>query len=114
MKEYLLIFRLTRDGNAKPSADQIQARKAWFGKVVSDQRLADRGNTLSPSSAKVINADATIVEGPCISNGQFVSGYMVVKSESIDDAVEIARSNPIFAVGGSIEVREVATFIAAE
>ncbi|MFA4978859.1 MAG: YciI family protein, partial [Sphingobacterium sp.] len=37
---------------------------------------------------------------------EYVSGFIVVRTENIDEAVEIAKQNPIFKIGGSIEVRE--------
>ena len=38
---------------------------------------------------------------------EFISGYIVVRAENIEEAVEMAKGNPIFKIGGSIEVREV-------
>ena len=111
IKEYLLLFRSSTKGSPKPSAEQIQERKTWFGEVVSQGRLADKGNTLSPVSAKTIAADGSIKEGAYAANNEIVSGYLAVKADSIDEAILLARTNPVFKVGGSIEVREIVTFI---
>lgn len=48
-----------------------------------------------------------ITEGAYTEIKEFISGYIVVKADTIDEAVEMAKGNPIFAIGGSIEVREV-------
>lgn len=34
-----------------------------------------------------------------------------MQAETIDEAVEVAKANPIFKIGGSVEVREIAKFI---
>ena len=111
MKEYLLLFRLSTKAGEKPGAEQIQERKTWFGDVVSQGKLADKGNTLSPISAMTIAGDGSIKEGAYAANDQIVSGYMAVRADSIGDAILLAKTNPIFKVGGSIEVREIVTFI---
>lgn len=112
MADFLLIFR-SRADTVKPSVEQADKRKAWFGKIVSEGRLAEKGNTLSMAAAKVVGPDRTVADGPWSSNGQIVSGYVVIKAQDIDDAVAAAMVNPIFEAGGSIEVREVAAFISA-
>lgn len=47
-------------------------------------------------------------------NNQFVSGYMIVKTDTVDEALELAKANPIFKVGGSVEVRGVAKLISGD
>lgn len=109
MKEFLLIFRLSKDSDAKPSPEQLQERMNWLAGIVAQNKLADKGNTLSPVSAKTVKPDNIVTDGPFTEIKEFVSGYMIVKTETIEEAVELAKANPIFKVGGSIEVREVMT-----
>lgn len=109
MKEFALIFRLKDISDFKPSPEQIQERMNWLGGIAAQNKLADKGNTLIPlpGSAKTIRNDNVITDGPYTEIKEFISGYIVVKAESIDEAVEMAKSNPIFKIGGNIEVREV-------
>lgn len=109
MKEFALIFRLNDQSSFKPSPEQMQERMNWLAGIVSQNKLADKGNTLlpTPASAKKINAAKVVSDGPYTEIKEFISGYIVVKTESIDEAVEMAKSNPIFKIGGNIEVREV-------
>lgn len=88
----------------------MQERMNWLAGIAAQNKLVDKGNTLlpSPGSAKTVKADNVVTEGPYTEIKEFISGYIVVKAESIDEAVEIAKGNPIFdQVGGNIEVREV-------
>ena len=110
MKDFVLIFRLNNIADFKPTPEQMQERMNWLAGVASQNKLADKGNTLLPiaGSAKTIKADKVVTDGPFTEIKEFISGYVVVKAENIDEAVEMAKANPIFEqVGGSIEVREV-------
>jgi len=110
MKEFALIFRLKDIADFKPSPEQMQERMNWLAGIAAQNKLVDKGNTLLPvpGSAKTVKADKAVTDGPYTEIKEFISGYIVVKAESIDEAVEMAKANPIFEqVGGSIEVREV-------
>ena len=82
----------------------------WLGSIAAQNKLVDKGNTLLPipGSAKTVKPNNVVTDGPYTEIKEFISGYIVISAENIDEAVEIAKLNPIFEqVGGSIEVREV-------
>lgn len=109
MKEFALIFRLKDIADFRPSPEQMQERMNWLGSIAAQNKLVDKGNTLLPvpGSAKTVKADNIITDGPYTEIKEFISGYVIVKAETIDEAVELAKGNPIFKIGGNIEVREV-------
>ncbi|WP_293915780.1 MULTISPECIES: YciI family protein [unclassified Sphingobacterium] len=109
MKEFALIFRLKDISDFQPSPEQMQERMSWLAGIAAQNKLADKGNTLLPSSgsAKTVKPDNIVTDGPYTEIKEFISGYIVVKAETIDEAIEIAKGNPVFKIGGSIEVREV-------
>ncbi|HWW39391.1 YciI family protein [Pedobacter sp.] len=109
MKEFALIFRLNDTSDFKPSPEQMQERMNWLGSIAAQNKLADKGNTLLPipGSAKTVRPDNVVTDGPYTEIKEFISGYIVVRVENIEEAVELAKSNPIFKIGGNIEVREV-------
>ena len=111
MKEFILIFRLKNNGSAKPSPEQIEERTNWFKGIVAGDKLADKGNTLSFENGKRIKPDNAVEDGPYIANNELVTGYVVLKTDSIDEAIELAKTNPIFKIGGNVEVREVVKLI---
>ena len=110
MKDFVLIFRLNNIADFKPTPEQNArtyelACRHRFTKQISWQRQYPLPIA---SSAKTIKADKVVTDGPFTEIKEFISGYVVVKAENIDEAVEMAKANPIFEqVGGSIEVREV-------
>lgn len=109
MKEFALIFRLKDITDFKPSPEQMQERMNWLAGIAAQNKLADKGNTLLPvvGSAKTVKPGNLVTDGPYTEIKEFISGYVVVKAETIDEAVEMAKGNPIFKIGGNIEVREV-------
>ncbi|MEN7548713.1 YciI family protein [Rapidithrix thailandica] len=109
MKEFALIFRLNDVADFKPSPEQMQERMNWLGSIAAQNKLSDKGNTLlpMPGTAKVVKPDNLVTDGPFTEIKEFISGYVVVKAENIEEAVEMAKGNPIFKIGGNIEVREV-------
>lgn len=109
MKEFALIFRLTDISDFQPSPEQMQERMNWLGSIAARNQLVDKGNTLLPvpGSAKTVRPDNVVTDGPYTEIKEFISGYIVIKAATIEEAVVLAKENPIFKIGGSIEVREV-------
>ena len=109
MKEFTLIFRLKDIADFKPSPEQMQERMNWLAGIAAQNKLVDKGNTLLPGvgSAKTVKPDNVVTDGPYTEIKEFIVGYIIVKCETIDEAVEIAKGNPIFKIGGNIEVRVV-------
>ncbi|WP_343687526.1 YciI family protein [Chryseobacterium gleum] len=109
MKEFALIFRLKDISDFKPSPEQIRERLTWLESIAAQNKLVDKGNTLlpAPGTAKTVKPDNIVTDGPYTEIKEFISGYIIVRAESIDEAVEMAKGNPIFKIGGNIEVREV-------
>jgi len=109
MKEFTLIFRLSDTADTRPSSGQIQERLRWLANIAAQNKLVDKGNTLSVTSAKTVRNETMVTDGPFTEIKEFINGYLIVRAENIDEAVALARTSPIFKVGGSIEVREILT-----
>jgi hypothetical protein len=109
MNEFVMLFHSPNTPDFKPSAEQMQASmKQWQdwmggiaaqGKFVSTSRLSPAGKTLSPNKI--------ITDGPFAEVKEIIGGYLVVKTESIDEAMELAQGCPILEVGGKVEVRPI-------
>ena len=109
MKEFTLIFRMNDLSKVKPSPEQMQERMNWLAGIASQNKLADKGNSLLPGSesAKTVMSGDVVTDGPYTEIKEFIVGYVIVRAEDIDEAIEMAKANPIFKIGGNIEVREV-------
>src|SRR5690606_38270680 len=105
MKEFALIFRLKDIADFKPSPEQMQERMNWLGSIAAQNKLVDKGNTLlpTPANAKTVKPNNVVTDGPYTEIKEFIVGYVIIKASNIDEAVEMAKSNPIFKIGGNIE-----------
>src|SRR5215831_3464377 len=101
MANFLLLY--TGGGMPESPAEQeavMQAWNAWFGKLGSN--LVDAGNPFTPQ-AKSISSNGAVSDGPV---GELASGYSVIKADSLDAAVAIARECPVTLGGAKITVYE--------
>jgi hypothetical protein len=109
MTEFMMIFRHTPVGEMELSPEQLQASiKQWQdwiggiaaqGKFVSTNQLGFEGKTLKP--------DHVITDGPYAEVKEMVGGYVIVKADSIDEAIKLAEGCPILYIGGHVEVRDI-------
>jgi hypothetical protein len=66
---------------------------AWYEKWGATGRL-DGGHQLQePGSAKTIRS-GSVTDGPFIETKEVLGGYSVIEADSIDDAVEVAKTWP--------------------
>ena len=106
----MMLFRNEKsEGGPAPLAEQMQTvMKQWQtwikgiatnGKYSDTNRLLSEGKTLKPGNA--------ITDGPYAEGKEIVGGYLVVKANSLDEAVEMAKSCPNLIYGGNVEIRSV-------
>lgn len=108
MKEFLLIFR--NDYKAEMSPDQMQGMMKkwmdWMGDIAAQNKLSNPGNRLG-NNGKTVKSNNVITDGPYVEIKEAISGYIIVKSDSLEEAAEIAKGCPILSVGGNVEVRDI-------
>lgn len=110
MNEYLLVYRADYSFMPNRTPEEMQAMSKrwmdWIGGIAAQNKLVNRGNRLE-ASGKVIRNDSTITNGPYAEIKESIGGYSVIKAESYDAAIELAKSCPIITLGGNVEVREI-------
>jgi hypothetical protein len=94
MSNYLFAYR----GGSMATTDEereaaMAAWGAWFGQL--GEAIVDPGNPFGPSTS-VGNGSADAA----------LSGYSVIKSDSLDAAAKLADGCPVLAHGGSVDVYE--------
>jgi hypothetical protein len=107
---YMLIFR-GNDWHKGLSPEEMQNVSerwmAWFkglleqGKAVAGNPLAPEGKIVSGKSGRVV------ADGPFAESKEAVGGYFLLKVDSMDEAVAIARQCPGLPHGAKVEVRPV-------
>lgn len=109
MKEYLFLFRGGDAARTDQTPEEMQAHMAkwgaWMQGLAQDDKLVG-GLPLDKGGKVVRNAGAVITDGPFTEGKEVVGGYLIVKSETLDGAVDISKQCPIFEHEGFVEVRE--------
>jgi len=96
MKYVMLIMNTEAAG--KLTAEEYGAWSseimAWYEKNGATGALADGGAQLQgPETAKTIRVGA-VTDGPFMESKEVLGGYSVLETETIDEAVEVAKSWP--------------------
>ena len=111
MDEYLLIMR-HEDGSKVASPEQMQEwmkqTMDWIGGIAAQNKFVS-GTGLPMDHAKVVGHKGVVTNGPFGDIKETIGGYIMVKAESIDEAVEFAKGCPVLqGDGNTVEVRKVA------
>jgi len=111
MDEFILIFR-HEDGMKVASPEQIQVwmkqTMDWIGGIAAQNKFSG-GNGLPFDDAKVVWHNNVVTNGPFGEIKETIGGYIIVKAESVEEAVEFAKGSPVLqGNGNSVEVRKIA------
>lgn len=108
-KEFMLMFRFEPSFDYQPTAAEMdemyQQWGAFIGNIAIQEKLVSTHQL--GFEGKQISADHSVISGMYISEKQILAGNMIVKANSLDEAVEIAKDCPILLMGGSVEVRDI-------
>ena len=112
MQEYMLIFR-HEDGSRIASPEQMQEwmkqTMDWIGGIAAQNKFS-HGNGLPFDDCRVVWHNNVVTNGPFGDIKETIGGYIVVKADSVDEAVEFAKGSPVLqGEGNSVEVRRIAT-----
>lgn len=111
MEEYVLIMR-HQDGNEVASPEQIQQwmqqTMDWINGIAAQNKFV-QGTGLPFNDSCVVHANKMVTNGPFGAIKETVGGFIVVKAESVDEAVEFAKGCPVLqGEGNTVEVRKIA------
>jgi hypothetical protein len=108
--KYLLLLR-GGISNRELSREQLQAQiekyMSWIdslrrkGHFLAGEPLDEEGKFLSGHNAE------TITDGPFVESKEAIGGYFIISAQDLAEAVEISKGCPIFANGGTVEVRPI-------
>lgn len=115
MNSFLLVFRTdqpTLDAMPQRSPEEMQANASrwmeWIDGITAQNKLTQVGNRLSPLG-KVVKTGQVIADGPYVEIKECIVGYTIVGAATLEEAAELVIGCPILAMGGSVEVREIAS-----
>jgi hypothetical protein len=98
MANFLLTFHGGSMPESKEEGEKVMAAwTAWFGTL--GDALVDGGNPISNS--KAISPDGSVMDATSAP-----SGYSILKADSLDAAVALAKGCPVLAGGAAVVVSE--------
>ena len=111
MDEYALIMR-HEDGTKIASPEQMQIwmkqTMDWIGGIAAQNKFVS-GTGLPFADAKVVGHKNIVTNGPFGDIKETIGGFITVKADSVDEAVEFAKGCPVLqGEGNTVEVRKIA------
>jgi hypothetical protein len=111
MDEFILIFR-HQDGSKLASPEQMQAwmkqTMDWIGGIAAQNKFVS-GTGLPFDNARVVKHNNVVTNGPFGDIKETIGGFIIVKADSVEEAVEFAKGSPVLqGDGNSVEVRKIA------
>lgn len=111
MNEFILVFR-HEDGQAVASPEQLQSwmkqTMDWIGGIAAQNKFVS-GTGLPFADSKVVWHNNLVTNGPFGDIKETIGGFIIVKAETVEEAVEFAKGCPVLmGDGNSVEVRKIA------
>ncbi|KXF81824.1 YciI family protein [Enterovibrio coralii] len=112
MKDFMFIYQGgDPDWATKSTPDEMAAImgqwQAWMEKLAASDQLVTGGSPLH-FSGKRMDPNKVVTDIAAAELKELVSGYSIIRAETMEEALQIANECPIFlSPGVSLEVREV-------
>lgn len=94
------------------SEEQMQADIQEYTQWV--EGLTKSGHFISgdplEAEGRYLTKDTILTDGPFIESKEVITGYILLQAETLEEAIAIAKSCPVFRTGGALEVRPVMKF----
>src|ERR1700749_3976868 len=102
MKDFVLIFRGVNDdpGNQlspQQMQDIMTNWQNWMGGIAAQNKLVSGGYRLG-DEISTLKPGNVVTDGPYAEIKEMLSGLIVVKADSLDEAKEIAKGCPILQI----------------
>ncbi len=113
MKEFMMLFGTAQNDAPKPSPEEMQAMvqtwQDWIGGIAAQGKFV--GTNALGYQGKTVHADGTITDGPYAEIKELVGGYIIVKADTLEEAIGLSKGCPTLSIpGGKVEVRDVMVF----
>jgi hypothetical protein len=109
--QYLLLFSgsdWTTGMNAREIETMMDRTHAWFDRLFAEGK-AKGAQPLEKDGRIVSIKNGVIADGPFVESKESIGGYLLLEVADINEAMAIARENPMLQTGLRIEVRPIAS-----
>lgn len=99
MTSYLLFFR---DGIQESNDEQIKAWDEYIGKIAREGRFVS-GLPFGPKAKMITGTEKKVLDFT-VDKGA-ITEYIIIRANTMEEAVEVAKGAPNLQLGGSVEIR---------
>lgn len=107
--EFMLVFRFEPNFGYQPTEEEQKAMHQQWGAFIGGVALQEKlvsTHQLGFDGVQLY-ADGSQANGIAIHSKQTLGGNMVVKANSMEEVIQIAKQCPILAMGGNVEIRSI-------
>jgi hypothetical protein len=112
--EYLLLFRNT-SWHKGLSPEEIQQNldrfTAWFKQLRNGGKFKGGGPLVD--DGKIVTDRKVVTDGPYTESKEAIGGFLVIRADSLERAVQIAEECPGLKYGQTVEVRAIGPDLSA-
>jgi hypothetical protein len=108
MSQYILLLYHDPSGFQAMSPDAQKAAEAKYEEWMSRPGAID-AKRLAADPGRVIragNGSAQVTDGPYSETKEHLGGYYLIEAANYNEAVEITKTHPHVAFGGTVEIRQ--------
>lgn len=108
MDEYMLILRHP-EGSKVASPEQMQIwmeqTMKWVAGMAAQNKYVG-GNGVLFDDSKVVHFQGEVTDGPFGDKNETIGGYLIVRAESLEEAISFAKGSPVLqGEGNTVEIR---------
>ncbi len=107
MKEFMMLFRGAEQAVDTRTPEEQQANMTrwqdWIGGIAAQGKFVNTGRLAF--EGKTLQANGVVTDGPYAEMKEILGGYLTVKANSLEEAIELAEGCPALLNGGRVEVR---------
>lgn len=106
-----MLFRGGLDFTKAPQEQVQQVILKWkeWVEQLTRKEIYNGGERVTRNEAAVIKGnERQVTNGPYTGGGEILGGYISIKADNLQQAIEMAKDCPIFNFDGIVEIREVA------
>jgi hypothetical protein len=107
--QYMVLCRGISWNESLSQEDIENAQKrfyGWFDRLANEGKIIKRGHRLAPEG-KILSGTKAISDGPFAESKEAIAGYWIIQATSLDEALEIAKGDPLLDYGHTVELRPI-------